>query len=94
MSPSVARDMLYDIAIGLGADIELAAMVPYGDGTQRTAKRRTPEVVAMRSRVVMYLRDMKGMSYPEIAEAMGTRTHATVYRAYALGKAFGIGGAA
>lgn len=88
MSPSVARTLISDIAVGLGADPGLAALVPYGEANRRWTKRGSVELVVMRARVVMYLRDHYGMSFPEIADAMGAKSHATIIRAYRMGTLF------
>ena len=50
--------------------------------------RRSPQVLLQRELVIVWLRDVKGLSYPEIGEAIQS-THSTAIKAYTRVKARG-----
>jgi len=85
MSPSRAIDLLPDICEYLGVD--------YAVVTERTSRGRMtkkPEAVAARYILTVYLCDVARMSFPECAEALGYRSHASTLSHYHVAKALGI----
>ena len=88
MSPSVAIDILPELCMAAGLTTAETVFVM----RREPSKDRHPTSVAARSKLVVYLRDEAGMSYPECAKVVGSRSHASALYLYRLGKSFGAGG--
>ena len=90
MSPSVAIERLPELCTRAGLTVADTVYMQRRD----PSKDKHPSSVAARAKLVTYLRDTLGMSFPECARVIGHRSHASAIYLYRLSKAFGCGGAA
>ncbi len=91
MIPTMNEPTLQRVADAVGVGLlafELYWSFPGGPNIRRRSSGDA-ELTAARAKVVAYLHDVEGMSFPQIASGMGSKTHTTPHYLYHLARHFG-----